>query len=63
MNWLLYIVLIWNTVDLVGKFILEMAKEGSVFIRIGRFFDTSIYSVSLIILAVIALKLLQNKSP
>lgn len=61
MKILLWIVIAWNSVDLVGKLILSFAERETIATALGSFLDASIYSVSLIILAVVAFKLLNHK--
>lgn len=56
MKLLLWIVIIWNAVDLLGTLIFSAVSGIGFFGRLGLFGDASIYSVSLIILAVVMLK-------
>lgn len=58
MKVLLWLVIAWNSIDLIGKLILSFADYESIAMALGSFLDASIYSVSLIILAVFALNLI-----
>jgi len=61
MKIVLGVIIGWNMVDLVGKLILSFTKTESIITALGAFIDASIYSVSIIVLALAALKIL-NKS-
>jgi hypothetical protein len=54
---LLVLVIIFNSMEIIGKFILSFVEHENKVMAVGAFFDASLYSVSLIILSVFALKL------
>jgi hypothetical protein len=54
---LLVLVIIFNSMEIIGKFILSFVEHENKVTAVGAFFDASLYSVSLIILSVFALKL------
>jgi len=62
MKVLLWVVIIWNVFDLVGKLILSFTKTDTILTALGSFIDASIYSVSIIVLAFLTLKFTNNNS-
>tara|TARA_R110002020_G_scaffold47304_9_gene134653 strand:+ start:605 stop:796 length:192 start_codon:yes stop_codon:yes gene_type:complete len=58
MKVLLWLVIAWNSIDLIGKLILSFTDHENIAFALGSFIDASIYSVSLIILTVFTLKLI-----
>jgi len=58
----LLVVIVWNTVDLVGKLINHLSESINVVTGLGSFIDAAIYSVSIIVLALSALKLISNRA-
>jgi hypothetical protein len=58
----LLVIIFWNTVDLMGKLISHISDSENIITGLGSFIDATIYSVSIIVLALVALKLISNRA-